>query len=76
MFVTVLPRADKTYYCSPKMSEQGKTLTFVTVLERVFNILSGEEIFLKAHSHYLRFPLKTAAASCISAEIENFLSLR
>ena len=54
---------------------KGKTLTFVTVLERVFNILSGEEIFLKAHSHYLRFPLQTAVDSCGSEEIENFLSL-
>jgi hypothetical protein len=41
MFVTVLPRADNTYYCSPKLAEQGKTLTFFTVSKRVFTILSG-----------------------------------
>lgn len=41
MFVTVLPRADKTYYCSPKMSDEGKSLTFLTIVARVFNILSG-----------------------------------
>ena len=43
MFVTVLPRSDKNYYCSPKMAEQGKTLTFFTIAERVFTILSGKK---------------------------------
>ena len=42
MFVTVLPRSDNTYYCSPKLADGGKALTFYVIVERVFTILSGE----------------------------------
>ena len=41
MFVTVLPRSDNTYYCSPKLADGGKALTFYVIVERVFTILSG-----------------------------------
>ncbi len=46
MYVTILPRADNTYYCEPKLAEQGKEITFVTISERVFSILSGTELNL------------------------------
>ena len=41
MMVTVLPKANKDYYCEPKLKTQGQVLTFGTVLLRVVKLLSG-----------------------------------
>lgn len=41
MMVTVLPKANKDYYCEPKLKSQGQVLTFGVVLMRVVKLLSG-----------------------------------
>jgi len=41
MMVTVLPKANKDYYCEPKLKTKGQVLTFGTVLLRVVKLLSG-----------------------------------
>jgi len=41
MMVTVLPKANPLYYCSPKLQTQNQSLTFGTVMYRVAQLLSG-----------------------------------
>ena len=41
MMITVLPKANPAYYCSPKVISKGGALTFGTVLFRVTQLLSG-----------------------------------
>ena len=43
MMVTVLPKANKDYYCEPKLKSHDppQVLTFWTVLWRVVKLLSG-----------------------------------
>ena len=43
-----------------------------TVVNRTY---IDKSIMKKAHEHYLHFRLWTAVDSCVSAEIENFISL-
>jgi len=41
MMVTVLPKANKDYFCEPKLKSKGQVLTFGVVLMRVVKLLSG-----------------------------------
>lgn len=41
MMVTVLPKANPLYYCSPKLKSQDQELTLATVVYRVAQLLSG-----------------------------------
>lgn len=42
MMVTVLPKVDPVYYCTPKLAAHHKKLSLGTVFGRVFRLLSGE----------------------------------
>ena len=52
MMVTVLPKANKDYYCEPKLKTQGQVLTFSTVLLRVVKLLSSFGLTLNGKYTY------------------------
>ncbi|CAB4056061.1 SGMS [Lepeophtheirus salmonis] len=41
MFVTILPAANPSYHCAPKLVDSGRVLTVREVIKRVLKILSG-----------------------------------
>ena len=42
-YVTVLPKADPQYYCSPPLNH---TITFVELMQRCIRIISGKTLIL------------------------------
>jgi len=49
MFVTVLPKPDTNYYCSPKLNH---TITFIEVMTRSLRIISGGGLTLNGNQVY------------------------
>jgi len=48
-YVTVLPKADPNYYCSPKLNH---TITFVQLMKRVVRIVSGGGLSINGQQVY------------------------
>jgi len=49
MFVTVLPKPDSSYYCSPKLNH---SITFIEVVQRSLRIISGGGLSINGNQVY------------------------